>query len=133
MAVALKSPGDFNRTTTYTWTEFIRAKGKEYSLTKTQASNVIKRFGRRVHDLILENPDGVRFPFGTLLVAGKQGDAKDRSRSTKDRTIDYRNLKTDKVVFTIRYIYGYERGRVYTGVLWKFRGTVPLRQRITSL
>lgn len=129
----IKSPGDYNKYTTYTWDEFIKANGKKYKFTRPEATEVIKRFSKRCHDLLLDNADGIRFNFGTLMVAGMQGDFVDKSRSTKDKPILFRNLKTDRVVYTIKYIFGRERGRVYTGVLWKFRSTVPLRQRMKQI
>lgn len=125
--------GDSKRYTSWTWFNFWKENKDKYPFTASEASQIINRFCRRCHDLILENPDGVRFPFGTLMVAGVQGDFKNKIKSTKDLRIDYRNLKTNKVVYTVRYIYGLGRGRVFTGLLWKFRTTVPLRQRIKQM
>lgn len=124
---------DWDRYTSWTWFDFWKENKRKYKMSDPESTKLINRFCKRCHDLVLENPDGIRFPFGTFMVAGMKGDFKDISRSTKDRRIDYRNLKTDQVVYTIRYIFGKTRGRVYTGVLWRFRTTVPLRQRIKKI
>lgn len=129
----IKSPGDYNSYSVYTWDEFWKKNRKNYNIGTVDAVNLMRRFAQRVHEIILTNPDGFRFNFGTLMIAGARGDYKDITRSNREKRIDYRNLKTDKVVYTVRYIYGRGRGRVYTGILWRFRTTVPLRQKIKQM
>lgn len=133
MPKPLKSAGDYNKYTCYSWSEFWESEGSKYKMKRTVATKVIERFGKRIHDLILDNPEGVQFNFGTLMMAGAQGDFKNPAKSTLDNIVDYRNVKTDKVVYTVRYIYGKGRGKLFTGILWKFRTTVPLRQRIKKM
>lgn len=129
----LISPGDWSRYTCYTWEEFWRANKSKYSLNAVQANKVLRRFAEKVHELILTNPEGVKFPFGTLFVAGNEMDAKDISKSTKEKRVEYRNIKTNRVVYTVRYIFGQTRGRVYNGFMWRFRTTVPLRKKIKQM
>lgn len=127
----IKSPGDYNLYTQFSLDEFWKLNGKKYPFKKPEMLKFMRRFAERVHEEILRNPDGMRLgKFGTLIISGNENDIKDKQRSTKDKTFYHRNLKTNQVIYTVNYIFGKDKGGTMFSFLWKFRTTVPLRQKI---
>lgn len=128
----IKSPGDYNLYTDYTFVDFWKQNNKKYSFTREQAGAVLKKFAKMVHEEVLNNPDGFRLPsnVGTIIISGNKGFPKDNKRSTPDKIIEHRNVHSDGLVFSCDYIFGLGRGRCYGSLLWRFRTTVPLRKAI---
>ena len=127
----IKSPGDYNLYTQFSLDEFWKLNRKKYPFKKPEMLKFMRRFAERVHDELLRNPDGMRLgKFGTLIISGNENDTKDKQRSTKDKTFYHRNLKTNKVIYTVNYIFGKDRGGTMFSFLWRFKTTVPLRQKI---
>lgn len=128
----IKSPGDYNKYTDYTFFDFWNQNKNKYKISKARSQEIIRKFGELVHEEMLSNPDGFRLPYrvGTLIIAGVETDCKDVKRSTKEKRLELRNLKTNKVVFFPSYIFGKSRGACYLSLLWRFKSTVPLRRKI---
>lgn len=127
----IKCVGDYNRYTQYTLDEFWKANKKNYKFKKSEMIKFMRRFAERVHEEMLNNPDGIRLDkVGTFIISGNENDIKDKQRSTKDKPFYHRNIKTNRVIYTVNYIFGKRRGGTMFSFLWKFRTTVPLRQKI---
>lgn len=127
----VKCVGDYNAYTQYSLDEFWKLHGKEYSFSRKEMVAFMRKFGELVHEEILKNPDGIRLDkLGTLIISGNENDIKDPVRSTTDKTYYYRNLKTNRVIYTCHYIIGKNKGGTVLSFLWRFRTTVPLRQKI---
>lgn len=127
----IKCVGDYNRYTQYSLDEFWKLHGKEYSFSRKEMVAFMRKFGELVHEEVLRNPNGMRLDnLGTLVISGNENDIRDDSRSTKEKTFYYRNLKTNRVIYTCHYIYGKTRGGTFLSFMWNFRTTVPLRQKI---
>ena len=130
----IKSPGDYNRYTDYTFVDFWKANKHKYKFKRKKALEILKKFANLVHEEMLNNPDGFRLPsrVGTLIIYGVRADCKDVRRSTKEKRFELRNLNTDRIVYIPGYIYGKSRGNHTAAVLWQFKSTVPLRQKMKS-
>jgi tricorn protease-like protein len=128
----IKSPGDYNRYTDYTFVDFWNQNKNNYKFSRVKALEILKRFANLVHEEMLTNPDGFRLPsrVGTLIIYGVETDCKDMKRSTKDKRFELRNLNTNRIVFSPGFIFGQSRGNHSGAILWKFKSTVPLRQKM---
>lgn len=127
----IKCVGDYNRYTQYTLDEFWKANKSKYKFKKSEMIKFMRRFAELVHEEMLNNPDGIRLDkVGTFIISGNENDTKDKQRSTKDKSFYHRNLKTNRVIYTVNYIFGKGRGGTMFSFLWRFRTTVPLRQKI---
>lgn len=127
----IKCPGDYNIYTQYTLDEFWKKHRKEYPFSGKEMRAFMRRFAERVHEELLSNPNGMKLDkLGTLIISGNENDIKDHSRSTDDKVIYHRNIKTNKVIYTAHYIFGKTRGGTVLSFLWRFKTTVPLRQKI---
>lgn len=128
----IKSPGDYNRYTDYTFADFWKNNRKKYKFKANEAGEILKKFALLVHEEMLTNPDGFRLPsrVGTLIIYGIETDCKDLRRSTKEKRYDLRNLNTNRVVFIPGYIFGKDRGSHTAAILWLYKSTVPLRKKM---
>lgn len=127
----IKCVGDYNRYTQYTLDEFWKANKSKYKFKKSEMIKFMRRFAELVHEEMLSNPDGIRLDkIGTFIISGNENDIKNKQRSTKDKSFYHRNIKTNRVIYTVNYIFGKGRGGTMFSFLWKFRTTVPLRQKI---
>lgn len=130
----LKSKGDYTRYTCFSWDEFLKKNHKKYSFSRVEANKIMKRFALLCHEEIFQNPEGLKlFRIGTIIISGNPCDKKDPQKSNKDKRMDYRNVKTNQVVYTSKYIYGKGRGKCLLSLLWNFKNTVPFRQRIKKM
>lgn len=130
----LKSAGDYNRYSCYSWDEFCKKNLKNYPFKRTQANEILKRFAKLCHEEIYKNPEGLKiFKIGTIIISGAAIDVTDRKRSTQEKRVLFRNVKTNQVVYTSHYIYGRGRGKCLLSLLWKFRNTVPFRRQMKRI
>lgn len=130
----IKSPGDYNKYTDFTFSDFWKLNKKKYKgkISWKEARAIMIKFAKLVHEEMLNNPDGIKLPsnVGTLIITGAEGHPKDYKHTTKEKRVEHRNVKTNQVVYSCGYIYGTKRGKCFSSLLWQYRSTVPLRQAI---
>lgn len=127
----LVSPGDMNQYTQYTFADFWKLNHKQYKLSKLEARDTMRKFAQLVHEEMLNNPDGFKIPrIGTLIIFGIKTDTKISYLSTKEKRVEFRNVKTDRVCYFPTYIWGKNRGKCRFSLLWNIKSTVPLRKKI---
>lgn len=128
----IKSPGDYNKYTDYTFAEFWKQNRKNYKFKVGKAIEVMRKFAQLVHQEVLDNTEGFKLPgrIGTLMMSGSEGQAKDSNRSNKDKTVYHRNVQTNQVIYKVVYMFGSGRGETKTSIVWKFKSTTPLRNAI---
>ena len=75
---------------------------------------------------------GLGFPsrVGTLIIYGVRTDCKDVKRSTKEKRFELRNQTQIELCFLLDTSLEKSRGNHTAAILWQFRSTVPLRQKM---
>lgn len=125
------SSGDYNKYVQYSLPEFWEKNKHKYSFKYDHVQDFMILFAKKVHEQMLENPDGIKLGrLGSFIVYGSEMDAVNQTKSTKDKTLLYRNINTGGIVYSAMYLFNREHGGTFMSFMWKFKSPYPLRTSI---